>query len=301
MKRILISVLTLIVATAMNAEVYTGTCGENLTWKLDTSEGVFEIEGSGDMTDYQISGSSPWYDYRSSIKSIIIGDNVTSVGDYAFNNTELTSLSIGNGVKSIGKYAFSDSRKLESLTIPSSIEIIKDYAFAGCWNLSSLSLGDNLKTIGEEAFSDCISLTELTIPDNVTYIGYAAFAACSSIKTITIGKSVGTIEKDAFGFCYDLETVLCYAENVPNTSVDAFEDSGIEYVTLYVPSSAIDDYMSTLPWSLFKMIKDLSGVVTEVSSLQIMLNISPAYDLQGRKVTNAQNGIYIINGKKVLK
>jgi hypothetical protein len=52
--------------------IASGTCGDNLTWMLD-SEGLLTISGSGEMKSYLI---SPWYDYRASIKKVVIEKGV---------------------------------------------------------------------------------------------------------------------------------------------------------------------------------------------------------------------------------
>ena len=56
-----------------------------------------------------------------------------------------------------------------------------------------------------------------------------------------------------------IEEVYCYAEKVPSTETDAFQDSYPNYATLYVPASAINDYKTTAPWSEFGTIKAIGG------------------------------------------
>ena len=61
--------------------VESGTCGENLTWKIE--DGVLTISGTGAMTGYPPS-QSPWA--AAKIKSVVIESGVTSIGNNAFSN-----------------------------------------------------------------------------------------------------------------------------------------------------------------------------------------------------------------------
>ena len=66
--------------------VASGNCGQsgaNVTWSLD-SAGTLTIGGSGKMKDWSNPSDMPWNSNKSSIKSVTIGNGVTSVGDYAF-------------------------------------------------------------------------------------------------------------------------------------------------------------------------------------------------------------------------
>ncbi len=206
---VLFAVLT---ASALAAEVlYSGTCGgegdgSNLTWTLD-DEGTLRIDGNGRMKDYNWNGS-PWYKNHSSIKSVVIGEGVTSIGDSAFSGcSSLTSVTIPKGVTSIGDYAFSGCSSLTSLTIPSSVTSIGDYAFSGCSSLTSLTIPSSVASIGDSVFSGCSSLTSVTIPESVTSIGNAAFYGCSSLTVVTIPSSVTSIGYWAFLGCSSLTSV----------------------------------------------------------------------------------------------
>ena len=67
----------------VSAETYSGTCGDNVTWNLDTSTGVLTISGMGAMANYGY-GKAPWYSYSSSVKTVTIEEGVTSIGSCAF-------------------------------------------------------------------------------------------------------------------------------------------------------------------------------------------------------------------------
>ena len=79
---------------------------------------------------------------------------------------------------------------------------------------------------------------------------------------------VENIGSGAFGGCKNLENVYCYAETVPNTETDAFKDSYVEYATLHVPASAINEYKTTEPWSSFGTFKILEGTEIETKKCE---------------------------------
>ena len=73
----------LIPAAHAEGIIDSGTCGTNLTWTLyDT--GKLVISGTGAMPNYD-AGKAPWYTNRLKITSAVIGDGVTSIGDWAFS------------------------------------------------------------------------------------------------------------------------------------------------------------------------------------------------------------------------
>lgn len=163
-----------------------GTCGDDLTWTLDNS-GKLTISGTGAMYDYDCdyesySFTSPWAKYRSMIRSVEIGSGVTSIGSYAFEDTNITSLTIPGSVKTIGRGSFSNNRYLVNLTFSSGLKHIESMAFAGS-HLSTVVIPDGVTSIGEGAFSYCVrgdyingewvpsGLTSITIPVSVISIG----------------------------------------------------------------------------------------------------------------------------------
>ena len=240
-------IASLLPATALAADIAdSGTCGakgSNLTWTLD-SEGVLTISGSGDMHDYDFP-SAPWYDSRSRVKSAVIADGVTSIGDDAFKGcTSLTSVTIPDSVTSIGWDAFEDCTSLTSVTIPDSVTRIGEQAFDGCKSLASVTIPDSVTSIGDGAFYCCDSLTGIwvaegnshyssdasgvlfdknmtaliqcpgrffgayTIPDSVTSIDNRAFYSCKSLTSVTIPNSVTIIGERAFSYCTSLTSVM---------------------------------------------------------------------------------------------
>ena len=158
--------------------IASGTCGNNLTWTL-TCDSVLTISGTGAMWDYLNPSDEPWYSYRSSITSLVIEDNVTSISWNFRGLTGLTSVVIGN-----------------------SITNIESGAFEGCTGLSSLTIGNHVTSIGTAAFYQCLGLTSIEIPNSVTSIGNHAFGNCFYVTSpVYIHNNVTNIGADAFGAC----------------------------------------------------------------------------------------------------
>ena len=99
---------------------------------------------------------------RTSLKNLTLGNNVTSIGEYAFSNCiNLTTAAIPNSVTSIGVGAFMVCINLTSVTIPNSVTSIADYAFNSCEKLTFVTIGNSVTSIGDNAFWGCVNLTSM--------------------------------------------------------------------------------------------------------------------------------------------
>ena len=107
-RKITILTIAFLSSVLMCANVFaaaTGRCGDSITWTLDDS-GNLTLSGSGEMWNYGYD-TSPFKDYG--IKTVTIGDGITSIGDYAFMGcTGMTEMTLPNSVTSIGGNAFFD-------------------------------------------------------------------------------------------------------------------------------------------------------------------------------------------------
>lgn len=199
------ALLLLALCIGASAAGTSGKCGLSAYWSFDSSTGTLTISGSGAMNDYEYGNDYPWMDYRNSIQTIVIGDQITQIGRYAFTGTACSTIKFGKNVRSIGERAFLECRNLNGdLTLPDSVQIVGNDAFSECTGLTgTLTLGSGLQTIGASAFYDCSFSGNLVIPDSVTSIGRYAFYSLPYLRpetqgTLTLGRNLRTIGESAF-------------------------------------------------------------------------------------------------------
>ena len=167
-----------------------GKCGTNATWSLAKQNGQYTaltIGGSGDMNNYGHTTvddlwrtDAPWgYD----LKSVTIGNNITSIGDYAFIGCQqLSSLTIGTGVQTIGTNTFDHCDALTEVTLPASVSTLNAGAFRNCVGLTRLNIqnSDALVTLGSNAFYGCNALQYIVVPTPALAVQYRTAANWSA-------------------------------------------------------------------------------------------------------------------------
>ena len=209
--------------------VSSGSCGDNVTWTLEN--GVLTLSGTGPMTNYSRYADVPWADFRGKIKSVVIEDGVTTIGDIAFYACYFTSIDIPEGVIYIGSSAFSRS-SLKEIVIPEGVTAIGGSAFEVCGDLTSVTMPSSVTSIGAYAFSRCAALTSIDIPEGVTSISEGVFNGCSGLASIHIPEGVDSIGIYAFNGCSGL-TSITIPEGVTFISANAFSNcSGLTSVTV---------------------------------------------------------------------
>lgn len=166
----------------------TGTCGKNLTYRIDG--GTLTISGAGNMDDCKIGQKFDWYRHGLAIKNVDINAGVASVGHYAFmRDTNLTRVSIPSDTDFIGHLSFYGCTNLTSVTLKNfsrrnflTRNYIDGSAFAFCIRLSAIEIPPNIEFIGDNAFHACTSLTSVTLPAALNQIGNNVFSGCTRLQ-----------------------------------------------------------------------------------------------------------------------
>lgn len=128
-----------------------------------------------------------WFFEDSPIENLYVGRNLSGYTfSYVYGDwrSTLRTVEIGNGMTSIPNYMFDSCSKLSSVTISDNVEIIGGATFYACV-FSNIQLPGNLKTIGPSAFQQS-KLKNIQIPQSVTSIGDAAFHYCLELDGIVV-------------------------------------------------------------------------------------------------------------------
>ena len=222
----LMGLITALGAAAQNS----GNTGP-LRWEYNAGTNTLSITGTGAMPNYASTNDQPWKAFQSGIKTVIIGDNVTTIGERAFAACNaLQNVTLGSCVQTIEVSAFGTCQALQSISFPASVTTIGKRAFLNCRVLQNVSFSDGLTTIGEGAFSNCVVLQSITLPASVTTIGEYAFAFCNALQQVTVA----------------WDTPLA----VPDKT---FWGVNTANVTLKVPAGKEDAYRAAAVWKSFKI------------------------------------------------
>ena len=204
-------------------------------------------------------------------------DNITKIGENAFNMCALTTIKLPAELKTIDAQAFRSCDHLATVDYGTKVETIGDGAF---WSTGALkkfffkgsvkTLGANafresgltcvhLKgdmTIGKEAFRDCKNLKYVEFPATssatqpLTYVAEGMFAGCTSLPFITLPSTVTEIKANAFNGCSNLNYVNILAETPATLTTNAFDGTP---KNVYVKASKLSAYQSNADWNTLNL------------------------------------------------
>ncbi len=213
---------------------------DTLSWTLDMTTWELTISGNGRMKDFRRGGTpEAWLEYRDSLRSVIIGEGITHIGDCAFRDCPLlASVSLPKSCTSIGNYTFDLCSALTAIVLPEGLTSIGRTAFWGCSHLQEIVLPRGITSIEDELFCYCSNLRFCTILGDITYIKAYAFAECEALTHIDLPEGLNSIGMSAFSNCHSLEEINI-PEGVTHINLYAFHDcSALKTVTL--PSTLTD-------------------------------------------------------------
>ena len=164
----------------------------------------------------------------------------------AFRNCKISRLVLPDNLTEIGDEAFQNCKELSGVVFSSNLNSIGGAAFRGCTSLTELILPERLEIIFDNAFEGCTGLSEIVIPNGVTNIFGGAFRDCTGVSTITLGSNVQYIWPNAF-LHIPVMHVYLFAVSPP-IIFSGSEDTIFSITpstTLHIPSGTLNDYLDS--------------------------------------------------------
>ena len=126
---------------------------------------------------------------------------------YMSRQNEL-KIELEEGIESVGKNMFRECTGIKTVSIPTTLKKLRDYAFSNCskWN-TQLDV-TKFTDVGAYAFNECAGITgtiEISsqIKDGVIPVGM--FYNCVGIEKLIIPNEVNNIKEYSFGYCTGLK------------------------------------------------------------------------------------------------
>jgi len=272
------NVLVTVIKEGPECRILSGTCGENLTWTLNTCDSVLAISGTGAMYDYSKQNVAPWA--YLGVKSVVIGNGVTTLGTFAFYQCAMSSISIPASVTKVHFNTFNNSYNLMNFTVDSANPVYssldgvlfnKDQTIIVRYprgRQGEYAIPEGVVIVGDGAFNGCYNVTDVKIPNSVTTLGMAAFFACGMAE-ITIPENVNRIDSLAFIGCQHLKVVTNYAIEPQVIDTNVFGGViDISECTLYVPAQSLAAYQTADVWKEFFNILPIEGTEEPVETVE---------------------------------
>ena len=229
------------------------------------------------------------YYFGPEVEEFVLGEEITSIGKNAFKSSSVISINIPSNVTSIGETAFIGCYRLSSIHIPANVSSIGANAFYDCPSLTSIQvengntaydsrencnaiietatntilwgcqntvIPNTVTAIGDNAFYMCSGLTSIDIPNSVTAIGENAFAGCNGLTVANIPNSVTIIGKYAFSHCTQLTGIT-----IPNTVITI--DEGAFFFCSGLTSVTIPNNVTTIAYRAFTGCSGLTSIQVE--------------------------------------
>jgi hypothetical protein len=188
------------------------------------------------------------------IKSVYLPDSVVEIGAYALNDA--LCVNMGGNVRKVGGNAvwrsdlliyrgsvehwleidglntltsaievrFGDDLLRGTITLPSTLTRVPNYAFNGFTGVTEFVLPQGVTEIGECAFYECTGLQKINFPDGLITIEQDAFWECSSLQSVTFPETLETIEWFCFFKCHSLSGTLVLPNSLTHVGDFAFAE-----------------------------------------------------------------------------
>jgi hypothetical protein len=269
---------------------------------------LLTITGSGKMKSWSNTNNVPWNLSRTNIKYLDIGENITNIGAFAFENFRINSAVIPHSVTDIERNAFYGCVDMTSVNILSGVIFIGNYAFGSCRSLASINVDEenqkfssengilynkqkdtllscpagktgtviipnSVEVINTSAFSNCIYINSLIMGNSVRIIKESGFLGCSNLSgTLSFGTAIERIENYAFSSSPLITSIVCQAPAPPVIFQNSFRVT--ENTSFSVPCENQSAYLSAPIWENFNY-GDCVSAIFDVEENEALVRVFP--------------------------
>jgi hypothetical protein len=214
------------------------------------------------------------------LKSITLCEplSLTHIGAFTFANSGLLSLSLPSSLETIGEYAFCNTFFLEAVTFNQQSHIQKLGSFAFLFSgIESISFPIELRELGESVFQHRQRMWTFCLDHFTRYIVPLLCFSYISIAIIHIPDSITVLCENAFNCRYFLRTLIFSCDSQLRELSD-FDNTAIEEISILdyvkeIGQTAFADcvFLSKVQFGLNSRLQELKSQVFTRSSLQIIV------------------------------
>lgn len=161
-------------------------------------------------------------------------------------------------VEGIDSCAFKKSG-ITGVSLPTSLRIIGDSAFANCTGLTEIVIPEGVMTLKNDAFYYCNKLTFVSLPSTIVEIPDCCFMQNHSIgrirNIISHNENPASISVEAFTGVFRRGAVPVVPKRI--TIIISYSSSVYDFAKFFVPLGSKPKYETTDGWSKFKNIVEM--------------------------------------------
>ncbi len=210
---------------------------ESVIATLDPAEKL-TIAGTGKIYNYERE-KTPWNVIRTYIKEVEVSEEITSIGEFLFYyHNKLQSVTLPSTLERIEYGAFFGCITLPEIEIPSRVDFIGGRAFCHCENITSITIPEQVIALKGETFRDCYRLKNIETLEDIVSIGYREFFNCPSLEEFTVTHWIEEVGEEAFkvDFSINSDTRWQEIETENLCEVKYYEDS--EVMKTYIANNS---------------------------------------------------------------
>lgn len=202
---------------------------------------------------------------------VIIPEGVAEIEQSAFAQSGITSVSIPQSVSVIRDGAFANSSIQGPLFLPENLVYLGSRAFAST-RITYIDLPETLRRLPSSTFQNCKELRDtIKIPEEAIAIDAECFSGCDKLEAVILPSGLEEIGDYAFENCFSLGYLYSAAYTPPQmNNASPFYGVPKDNFTVEVPESAVDAYRSAPNWNEFKRISSYRGFVCRPSSANVL-------------------------------